>query len=147
MWPIAPNYDLVATAGAGALDGLTPDPQQGPVDAPPREGSQAAIAAGAYNRVVPINDLTVLPGGDLVVTGLRDLRAGVESIEAALVRIGASNLRERGIEVPSWAATGSPEHALYGLLARRHGLAAHSQYNALLRRLVSFERALQCGSR
>jgi hypothetical protein len=34
-----------------------------------------------------------------------------------------------------------PEHRLYQLLAAAHGDAAHSRYNALLRRLVSFERA------
>jgi hypothetical protein len=30
------------------------------------------------------------------------------------------------------------------LLSARDGNAAHSRYNALLRRLVSFERALAC---
>ena len=44
------------------------------------------------------NHLTALPGGDMVMTGLRDLRAGVESIEAAVVRIGATNLRAHGLK-------------------------------------------------
>ena len=35
-----------------------------------------------------------------------------------------------------------PEHELYFLLSKRHGVEAHSKYNALVRRLVSFERAL-----
>lgn len=91
--------------------------------------------------------MTALPGGDLVVTGLRDLRAGVESIEAALVRVGATNLRAHGLDVPSGDARRSPEHTLYSLLAAQYGNAAHSQYNALLRRLVSFERALACVNR
>jgi hypothetical protein len=37
-----------------------------------------------------------------------------------------------------------PELRLYNLLAERYGDAAHSKYNALLRRLVSFERAAAC---
>jgi hypothetical protein len=37
-----------------------------------------------------------------------------------------------------------PEHRLYTLLARDHPAAAHSRYNALIRRLVSFERAAEC---
>ena len=40
-----------------------------------------------------------------------------------------------------------PEHRLYDLLAATHGDGAHSQYNALIRRLVSFERAAECVSR
>jgi hypothetical protein len=93
---------------------------------------------------VEADDMTALPGGDLVAAGLRDLRAGIESIEAALVRIGATNLRAHGLDVPPWNARQSPEHTLYALLSIKHGNAAHSQYNALLRRLVSFERALAC---
>ena len=40
----------------------------------------------------------------------------------------------------------NPEHRLYALLARDDPEAAHSRYNALVRRLVSFERALACAS-
>jgi hypothetical protein len=36
-----------------------------------------------------------------------------------------------------------PEHRLYALLARTEGDAAHSRFNALIRRLVSFERAAE----
>jgi hypothetical protein len=55
------------------------------------------------------------------------------------VSIGAPRLRSLGIEMPSPIAT--PEHKLYLLLARENGNAAHSAYNALLRRLISFEQA------
>jgi hypothetical protein len=34
------------------------------------------------------------------------------------------------------------EHRLYELLSRTDSDSAHSRYNALIRRLVSFERAL-----
>jgi hypothetical protein len=89
--------------------------------------------------------LTSLPGGDLVLQGLRDLRAGIESIEALLVQIGATNLRLRGIAVPAFDGGGTPpEHRLYARLRQQHGRAAHSRHNALVRRLVSLERALPC---
>jgi hypothetical protein len=38
----------------------------------------------------------------------------------------------------------NPEHRLYDLLRERDPDAAHGRYNALVRRLVSFERALAC---
>ena len=82
------------------------------------------------------------PGGELVEEGLRDLAAGVESVPALLVAIGAPRLRQCGLDVPDGPAT--PEHRLYALLARESPTAAHSRYNALIRRLVSFERALEC---
>lgn len=78
--------------------------------------------------------------------GLDELARGVRSAEALLVAVGAPRLRELGIEVPAHAHT-APEHALYDLLAERAGDAAHAQYNALIRRLVSFEHALACAGR
>jgi hypothetical protein len=83
-----------------------------------------------------------LPGAELVASGLRDLDAGVESVPSLLVSVGAPRLRQHGIRVPT--AYPSPEHRLYHLLRAEHGDAAHSRYNALVRRLVSFERALAC---
>ncbi len=83
-----------------------------------------------------------LPGADLVAEGLNDLAAGNESALSLLVSIGAPKLRACGIEVP--VAIDEPNLRLYRLLQRAHGDAAHSRYNALIRRLVSYERALQC---
>lgn len=80
-----------------------------------------------------------LPGQDLVRRGIRDLEAGLESAESLLVSIGAPRLRRLGLVVPE--ALPSPEHRLYELLRGEHGDGAHSRYNALVRRLVSFERA------
>lgn len=74
--------------------------------------------------------------------GLRDLHDGVESIEALLVSIGAPRLRLIGLDVPEPVL--DPEHRLYELLARDDPDSAHSRYNALVRRLVSFERAAAC---
>jgi len=83
-------------------------------------------------------DLENLPGATLIRQGAEDLGAERESAEALLVSIGAPRLRSLGIELPLPIA--SPEHKLYALLAKEKGDAAHSAYNALIRRLVSFER-------
>lgn len=84
-----------------------------------------------------------LPGGDLIEKGLTDLCAGRETVEALLVAIGAPRLRQTGVDVPRhrWHL---PEHRLYDLLAKDDSDSAHSRYNALIRRLVSYERAAEC---
>jgi hypothetical protein len=89
-------------------------------------------------------NLDALPGADLITRGAQDLAAGRESTEALLVSIGAPRLRSVGVELTTPIA--SPEHKLYGLLAGEKGDAAHSAYNALIRRLVSFERAAACAN-
>jgi hypothetical protein len=89
-------------------------------------------------------DLETLPGADLIRRGVADLHAGHESAEALLVSIGAPRLRSLGLDLST--PVRSPEHRLYELLARERGDAAHSTYNALIRRLVSFERAAACAS-
>ena len=86
-------------------------------------------------------DVSALPGAELVEQGLRDLARGTHSASALLVLIGAPRLRGLGIEVPATAPVPNPEHALYDLLAREDADSAHARYNALIRRLVSFERA------
>ena len=84
-------------------------------------------------------ELTSLPGHELVLAGLDDLARGVESQEALLVSIGAPRLRAAGIDVPE--PFDDAEHRLYDLLAAEDSDSAHGRYNALVRRLVSFERA------
>jgi hypothetical protein len=93
-----------------------------------------------YHAAVQIEGL---PGADLIREGLEDLSRGVESIPALLVSIGAPRLRRLGIDV-SESPFRSPEHRLYDLLAATDPDSAHSRYNALIRRLVSFERAAEC---
>ena len=88
------------------------------------------MATGAY------------PGSDLIHQGLGDLKAHVESIPALLVSIGAPRLGRLGFDVPT--PVPMPEHRLYELLYRADAATAHSRYNALIRRLVSFERAAEC---
>jgi hypothetical protein len=92
----------------------------------------------------PIDD--ALPGADLVRAGLDDVLRGHESIEALLVLVGAPRLRRLGIDVPERDVR-HPEHRLYEILARSNSDSAHGRYNALIRRLVSFERAAECAHR
>ena len=88
-------------------------------------------------------DFSAFPGGDLIRQGLEDLAAGRESEAALLVSIGAPRLRALGLPVPETHA-GPSEHRLYERLAGADPDSAHSRYNALVRRLVRFERALEC---
>lgn len=85
-----------------------------------------------------------LPGADLVEQGLADLERGVESTAALVVSIGAPRLAALGLRPARTLA--SPEHRLYARLAADDPDAAHARYNALVRRLVSFERAAECAS-
>ena len=82
------------------------------------------------------------PGEDLIAKGLADLAQGHDSLEALLVSIGAPRLAAAGIPVP--APLANAEHRLYQRLALDDSDSAHSRYNALVRRLVSFERAAEC---
>ena len=98
-----------------------------------------------------------LPGAELVCAGLAALEALAKDsretpaarpefpIEALLVAIGARRLRRAGVRVPDvpGGLPKEPELALYKALSRQHGNGAHSRYNALIRRLVSFERAVE----
>jgi hypothetical protein len=85
-----------------------------------------------------------LPGAGLVERGLEDLAGGVDSVEALLVSIGAARLRSVGIVIERTIA--KPEQRLYERLASDDPDSAHTRYNALIRRLVSFERAVECVS-
>ena len=87
-----------------------------------------------------------LPGSDLIAEGLRDLASRRLSAPALLVAVAAESLRRAGLVVPE-IEIAAPERRLYDLLAQSDPDSAHSRYNALLRRLVSFERALRCAAR
>jgi len=85
-----------------------------------------------------------LPGHDLVSAGLADLAAGRESESSLLVAMAAPRLRALGFDVPD-GGPGQPSHRLYELLSERDG-GAHSAYNALVGRMVSFTRAAEHAS-
>ena len=90
-------------------------------------------------------DYRMLPAGDLIEKGIRDLSQGIESPPALLVAIGKPRLTRLGIFVPDHPFV-SPELALYQNLSKPDSDSAHARYNALIRRLVSFERAAECAS-
>jgi hypothetical protein len=84
-----------------------------------------------------------LPGGELVRQGLDDLRAGEETELALLVLVAGPRLRDLGIDVSERETIRRPyEHRLYEKLTETCGDAAYSRYNSLIRRIVSFARAL-----
>lgn len=87
--------------------------------------------------------MNLLPGDELVTAGLQDLRDGRETIASLLVAIGAPKLRSLGLTIPE-DLPNNPEHRLYDLLSDTESDSAHSKYNALIRKLVSFERATAC---
>jgi len=92
-----------------------------------------------------LSDLVQFPGGELIRRGLDDLVEARESAEAFLVLIGAPRLRRLGFDIPEVKGI-PPEHQLYDLLTRLDPDAALSHYNALIRRLVRFERAVECAA-
>jgi hypothetical protein len=87
-----------------------------------------------------------LPGADLIEAGLQDLCEGHETVAALLVAIGAPRLRSLGFDLPEDLPE-NPERRLYALLASDDSDSAHSRYNALIRRLVSYEQAAECVNR
>ena len=81
------------------------------------------------------------PGAELVEKGLADLAEGAVTTESLLVSVGAPRLRRLGFELLS--PFEDAEERLYLLLAESDPAGAHARYNALVRRLVSFERAAE----
>jgi hypothetical protein len=89
-----------------------------------------------------VNQVPVdLPGHELVSAGLADLAAGRETQASLVVAMAASRLRTLGFDVPP-CQVDQPGHRLYELLVEDDG-GAHSRYNALVGRIVSFTRAAE----
>lgn len=87
-------------------------------------------------------DLAALPGAEIVLPGIADLKAGRETVEALAVRAAAGRLGVRDLVVEAEGEEPAA-HRLYRLLNREFGDAAHSRYNAILARVVSFARAAE----
>jgi hypothetical protein len=93
----------------------------------------------------PMNEVSVrLPGHELVSAGLADLAAGRESEASLIVAMAAPRLRALGFEVRADTVE-QPAYRLYQLLETGDG-GAHSRYNALVGRIVSFARAAEHAS-
>ncbi|WP_395747020.1 hypothetical protein [Prosthecobacter sp.] len=88
--------------------------------------------------------LDQLPGEDLIRRGLADYSEGRITPESCLLAVGWSRLQRSGLPMPvsSPARFPEPEMQLYALLCAEKG-DAYSRYNALVRRLISFEQAME----
>jgi hypothetical protein len=100
--------------------------------------TRASVAGRRYDRGMA-DGVRALPGGDLIARGLADCASGRSSIEALLVSIGAPRLATLGFDVTD--PIPDAERRLYDRLHEEDADSAHGRYNALVRRLVSFERA------
>ena len=87
-----------------------------------------------------------LPGAELVEKGLADAAGGRWTVEGLLVAIAASRLRGLGLPVPH-EVPDEAELKLYRLLVESGVPNAYGRYNSLVRRLVSYERALSMSRR
>jgi len=83
-----------------------------------------------------------LPGGEMIRKGYLELMERKITQSSLLLLIGARRLRNAGLAIPF--IEGNHEHSLYDLLSQHDSDSAHSRYNALIRTLVSFERAAEC---
>ena len=85
-----------------------------------------------------------VPGADLVIRGLKELGEKEATECALLLLVAAPRLRRLGVDVTEREDIPRPyEHQLYAQLEKTHGKGAYSRYNSLVRRIVSFSRALE----
>jgi hypothetical protein len=91
-----------------------------------------------------MNPLSHLPGGELIAEGLQDTAAGRITPAACLIAVGWPRLLRAGLTLPRpmRPSITEPEQRLYQIL-RETGGDAYSRYNALMRELISFERAME----
>jgi hypothetical protein len=95
-------------------------------------------------RELEEDDVAHLPGAELILPGMKEVREAEPTECALLVLIAAPRLKRLGLEVPERDDIPRPyEHQLYALLERTHGEAAYSRYRSLIRRIVSFSRSLE----
>ncbi len=90
-----------------------------------------------------MSELAEFPGCELIERGLADYAAGQVTPESCLLAVAWGRLQRNGLPLPARTPERfpEPELQLYELLQREGG-DAYSRYNALLRRLISFEQSL-----
>ncbi len=86
------------------------------------------------------DQIRTLPGGERMLEGLQDWRAGQTTISSCLIAIAFGKFRKAGL-VEGESPIREAELVLYDLL-RKEGGNAYGRYNSLIRELVSFGRAL-----
>lgn len=82
-----------------------------------------------------------LPGTEIIKKGLNDLERNDETIESLLVSIASPRLIRLGFKITN--PYSDAERKLYHKLELLNPNNAHSQYNALIRRIISFSRAYE----
>jgi hypothetical protein len=88
-------------------------------------------------------ELNELPGSELILPRLEDLRQGRNhTIGSLLIAIASTRLTEAGLDIPKETLATEPELALYDHLQNERD-DAYSYYNALLNSLNSFCAALE----
>ena len=88
-------------------------------------------------------NLNELPGAELILPGLDDLRKGeMNTVGALLVAIAATRLTQAGLDVLKDDLPPEPELTLYARLQHDRD-DAYLYYNALLNSLNSFCNALE----
>jgi hypothetical protein len=88
-------------------------------------------------------ELNELPGSELILLGLEDLRQGRNNtVGSLLIAIASIRLTEAGLDIPIETLVKEPELALYDYLQNERD-DAYSYYNALLNGLNSFCSALE----
>ena len=88
-----------------------------------------------------IEDLQNLPGYEFIKKGIKDLEQNQETTEALLVSIASPRLIRLGFKITN--PIPDAEKRLYRKLEKINPDNAHSQYNALIRRIISFSRTYE----
>lgn len=92
-------------------------------------------------------NLKELPGSELILPGLEDLRQRkANTVGALLIVIAATRLNQAGLDVPRNHLAANPERTLYDHLQAEWD-DAYPYYNALLDSLNSFCNALELNQR
>jgi hypothetical protein len=92
-------------------------------------------------------NLNELPGAELILPGIEDLRNGnTNTIGSLLITIASTRLAEAGLEFPKDQLVPEPELVLYAHLQTERN-DAYQYYNALLKSLNSFCHALELSNK
>jgi hypothetical protein len=93
-------------------------------------------------------ELNELPGSELILPGLEDLRQGRNNtVGSLLIAIASVRLTAAGLDIPQTPLISEPELALYAHLQNERNSDAYYYYNALLNSLNSFCNALELKSK
>ena len=95
-------------------------------------------------KTVDESMLMTLPGGYLILRGIKELESGEPGEYGLLVLVSSMRLTELGIQLPQRDDIERPVNLqLYDLLQSCYGRGAYSRYKGLLRSLSSFIQTLE----